>query len=358
LKFVEDFLAKAKARFSEFFKIHAPVQFRRDAEVEFLRNMPDIPYSEHDESGVLLADKILHFATGYRMIDPFDKSKLKPAAYELSVGALYSIAGKTHTLKRDTPENEIIIQPFEVVIIQTLERLNLPEFLIARWNVRVRWAYRGLLWVGAAQVDPGFKGFLACPLYNLSNEPVRLHYGDEIAVIDFVTTTSPNVTSRAYRYKPANRTRILFEDYAPNELQSALATEAKDKLDLVERSVSELKSRVDASVAVITTAIGIVVGALALFASRQMPDVVTYWSPSVMIGTLAFIAAILGYVHSLYRHLIEGKRARKFVLLELLVLALLITLVVLLLRIGLPGEQFRPRPTHPDTSGQHWRPPI
>ena len=242
------------------------------------------------------------------MIQPFFASKLKPAAYELSVGDLYSIGGKTFTLSPDRPEQEIVIKPFEVVIIQTLERLNLPEFMIARWNVRVRWAYRGLLWVGAAQVDPGYRGYLSCPLYNLSDSTVRLRRGQEIAVMDFVTTTRPTEESRRHRYDPYKRSRVLFEDYEPNELKSALATQAHERLHSVEQSVKELGARVDAAIIVIATAVGILVAGLALFVSKEYPEVVTRFSPTYLVALVALITAILAFIHSTYRHMVVERR--------------------------------------------------
>jgi deoxycytidine triphosphate deaminase len=242
------------------------------------------------------------------MIEPFSNAKLKPAAYELSVGDLYSIGGKTFTLSADRPDQEIIIKPFEVVIIQTLERLNLPEFMIARWNVRVRWAYQGLLWVGAAQVDPGYRGYLSCPLYNLSDSPVRLRRGQEIAVMDFVTTTRPNEVSRKHKYDPYKRTRVLFEDYEPNELKSALATQAQERLHAVEQSVKELGARIDAAIMVITTAVGILVAGLALFVSKEYPEVITRFSPTYLVAMVALITAILAFIHSTYRHIVTEKR--------------------------------------------------
>ena len=127
-----------------------------------LPEIPDIPDEEDASRGVLLSERIERLCTKYQMIDPFHPEKcLKPAAYELCVGSLFGKAGKTYPLK----EGDVMeIEPFDVVVIQTLETLNLPKFLIARWNLRVKWAYRGLLWVGAAQVDPGYRGFLSCPL--------------------------------------------------------------------------------------------------------------------------------------------------------------------------------------------------
>ena len=90
----------------------------------------------------LLSDQIRDYVVSGRMIEPFNPNKLKPAGYELSVGSLYSIGGKSHSLSDQLRRMRCAIKPFEVVIVQTLERLNLPIFLIARWNVRVKWASR------------------------------------------------------------------------------------------------------------------------------------------------------------------------------------------------------------------------
>ncbi|HZC22564.1 MAG TPA: hypothetical protein VE866_04435 [Candidatus Binatia bacterium] len=210
-----------------------------EVELERLRTFPDIPDEPHDEdrcTGVLLSERIERFCDKYNMIFPLNRDHLKAASYELSVGNLYGRGGTTSTLG---PGEKFTIKPFDVVVIQTLETLNLPRFLIARWNIRIRWAYRGLLWVGAPQVDPGFRGYLSCPLYNLSNKPVELTHGDPIAAMDFVMTTG--VTSAFKKYEWDKRTRILFTDYEKDKLESALLTEAAAKLTTVEGKTCQLE---------------------------------------------------------------------------------------------------------------------
>lgn len=305
----------------------APRHIRRDVEREFLESLPSAPY-EDVEPGVLLSDRVRHLATHFKLIEPFKAEKLKPAGYELSVGALYSMGGKTFRLT-DTPgDNEISISPFEVVVIQTLERLNMPEFLIARWNVRTRWAYQGLLWVGAAQVDPGFKGYLACPLYNLSDSTVLLHYGEEIAVIDFVTTTSPLTQPEHEKYKPLTRTRLLFEDYAPDKLRSALATQAKDKIEGFEKEMKEFRGRLDLIVGVTFTAIGVLAAAAGIFATKTWPADINNFTPALLVASVAVTVALLSYVHSVYEHLVSTKRRTfSFLAVQLLILFMLALLL-------------------------------
>src|SRR6266403_2283197 len=126
---------------------------------------PMVDGREHAPVGVLLSDEIEHYVRTFKMIDPFDGQRLKPAGYELTIGDEYVLGGDKKTLGTD---GQIRIPSFNVVVIKTAETINLPRFLIARWNIRVLWAYEGLLWVGGPQVDPGWVGHLFCPLYNLS----------------------------------------------------------------------------------------------------------------------------------------------------------------------------------------------
>jgi|GEM_PF-3457271 deoxycytidine triphosphate deaminase len=315
-----------------------PQRLRRDAELDHLQSLPEVPYEPDGPAGVLLSDHIERYAVRWRMIEPYNPKKLKPAAYELSVGELYSIGGQTGKLSPETGKNEIIIKPFEVVIIQTLERLNLPRFLIARWNLRVKWAYKGLLWVGGPQVDPGYQGYLFCPLYNLSDTDVRLSYGEEIAVIDFVTTTPLTSQPIEDRYKGSRR--ILFEDYEPELLQSALATRTERKLQAVETELKELRANVSTSVAIIFAAIGIIVSALALFVSRDVPEPFAYYSPTLLVSAFAVAVSFMMWGHTVYRH-IRYDKPRKFriLVLELIGLILLALIAVeLYLFRAVPGR--------------------
>src|SRR5579871_4363585 len=140
-------------------------------------------------SGVLLSDQIEDCVRKFRMIDPFKRSGLKPAAYELRIGDQYSLRGEICELKDQSGANSFVLKPFDVAVIKIHETLNLPRNIIARWNIKVSLAYEGLVWVGGPQVDPGWVGHLSCPIYNLSGHDVRLELFQEIAVMDFVLTT-------------------------------------------------------------------------------------------------------------------------------------------------------------------------
>ena len=138
---------------------------------------------------VLLDDEIEFYSKHpkYPLITPFDSNNLKPARYQLSLGPEARVGGRTYKIDESHP---LTIPPHQVAIVRSHETINLPRFLIARWNLKVDMVYKGLLWVGALQVDPGWVGYLPCPLYNLSDETVEIKYKETLFTIDFVRTTA------------------------------------------------------------------------------------------------------------------------------------------------------------------------
>ncbi len=213
--------------------------------------------------GVLLAEDIKYYSEEHKLISPFLPYRLKPAAYELSVGDECYIGGKYKKLTDDDPT--IKLEPFEVAVIKTAETLFMPRFMIARWNIRVKWAYKGLLWVGGPQVDPGYKGHLFCPLYNLSDKPVRIDKGEEIAVIDFVKTAhfdpAPKEKWRRYRSLPS---RPTIKDFGVEDFRSALSTQAAEKIDEIEQTLNLQTNRFLTFVTITFLILAILVSAISI----------------------------------------------------------------------------------------------
>jgi deoxycytidine triphosphate deaminase len=120
--------------------------------------------------GVLYSNWIRYFCdeknvpSESRLIHVFDEDKMHCAGYKLSVGDEYYLGDRHYCLPsyEYAPKSEtsdwLEIPPFQVAVVKTQEVLCIPRFLIARWNLVVKLAYKGLLWVGAAQVDPGYVG--------------------------------------------------------------------------------------------------------------------------------------------------------------------------------------------------------
>ncbi len=270
---------------------------RREKEIERLQRFPDVRVDDLERQnihGVLLADEIEFYATKYKMIEPFERENLKPAAYELTVGNEYALGGEIKELFDESGKDQIKIPAFQVVVIKTAQTVNLPRFIIARWNIRVRWAYEGLAWVGGPQVDPGYVGHLFCPIYNLSNKEVTLRLGEPIAIIDFVKTTRfKESIPKEYQYTRPPK-RVVFEDYNPDRLKSALYTEAKERIEGVSKRVDATETRIDRFTATVLTVVGVLFTALAILASsgRAVQDFARDWS------TIGFALAVIALIIS------------------------------------------------------------
>jgi len=136
--------------------------------------------------GMLSSEQIQRYVEQLQMIHPFDEAQLKPASYELTLGPLYQIDGTDRVLSQSEPILEI--PPNSIVFVATGERLVLPHYIVGRFDLQIDLIYRGLLLGTGPQVDPGFRGVLSCPLHNISDNPIRIRFGEQFAKIDFEKT--------------------------------------------------------------------------------------------------------------------------------------------------------------------------
>ncbi|HEY7337247.1 MAG TPA: hypothetical protein VH639_20320 [Bryobacteraceae bacterium] len=276
----------------------------KKAERDRLFQLPDFPQGHPDDDrGVLLSDQIQRYCQQYQLISPFDPELLKPAGYDLRVGRNYSKNGQ-HFALNDGMELEI--EPYQVAIIETYETLNMPEFLIGRWNIRVQLAYEGLLWVGGAQVDPGFRGYLCCPIYNLSTKPVALKFRGKLAMIDFVTTT-PFRDGECKSFDWRNRRMLVFPDYPPlrsgieervQKFQSSIeAAKKKTDGDLETASLDtrtklgEIHQRIDTFLALVFTVVAVLFAGLGILATAG-PGERSFVNPPAWVAAVALYFAL------------------------------------------------------------------
>lgn len=279
----------------------------KQLEIERLSALPSAPYpllpAHHREEphGILLSDQIEFYCRNYKLLHPYRDENIKAANYELRVGLNYSVGGKTYPLKLG---DVLTIPKFEVAVIEILETVNMPDFVIGRWNIRTKWAYKGLIWVGGPQIDAGFRGLLPCPIWNLSNADFSIKSGEEIAIIDFEFTTPPTAGSKVYPW--SGRSRFLFEDY--EKPRSALVTEvtaeierlksaSEENREKVEEILEQSRTRIDSVTAVMFTALGILTAAITLFATKPMTAEQYWWDPTVLwLSSATTVIALMAWV--------------------------------------------------------------
>ena len=251
-----------------------------------------------DDRGVLLSDKIEYYVNKHDMIQPFCKANLEPAGYGMRVGETYYHGCEKHRLC----EGEFLeIAPHDVVIIETTERICLPRFMIARWNIKVKLAYRGLLWVGAAQVDPGYVGHLACPIYNLSTRPVRLQRNDKLALIDFVKTT-PYDRQRSKSFPSSARgiddvaipsSGVVGIESAPFQYQERVdkvQSEYQEQVDKVQKAVDDVRTQATYYTMLVFTLLGVLFAIL--MGGGDAVTSIPRWGSLVRTGAIALSLAL------------------------------------------------------------------
>jgi len=256
------------------------------ADPEKLKCDPDSEVWRTWQGAVLLKDEIRRYCKDpIRLITPFeDKPELlKPSSYHLRLGNKYRVNGVDHEL---SDNNRILkIPQHGIAIVRTFEWVNMPGFLIGRWNLKVKVVYKGLIWVGSLQVDSGYQGFLFCPLYNLSNIEQELVYKDPIFTIDFVKTTRFDENngcelwhSKRPTYKLGDLdylrlTSAPFEQF--NKMRTDIENLRKDmnsELGTSKEHLDDFHSRIDNFQAITFTVIGILVAALAFIGVSQFGD--------------------------------------------------------------------------------------
>ncbi|NJE62343.1 dCTP deaminase [Thermococcus sp. 21S7] len=121
------------------------------------------------------------------LIEPFNEKSLQPAGYDLRVGREAYINGELIDVRG---AGKVVIPPRTYALILTLERVKLPDDVMGDMKLRSSLAREGLLG-SFAWVDPGWDGNLTLGVYNASDKPVELAYGERFVQIAFIRLEGP-----------------------------------------------------------------------------------------------------------------------------------------------------------------------
>jgi dCTP deaminase len=138
------------------------------------------------------------------VIDPFDPAGVQPSSVDLHVDAEFRVFRNNRypfidvkqeqdltELVEVKPDEPFILHPGEFVLGSTLERVSIPDDLVARLEGKSSLGRLGLLIHSTAgYVDPGWDGFLTLELSNVANLPITLYPGMKIGQISFFQLTT------------------------------------------------------------------------------------------------------------------------------------------------------------------------
>ena len=98
----------------------------------------------------------------------------------------------TELVEVEDDERPFILHPGEFVLGSTLERIRLPDDLVARLEGKSSLGRLGLLIHSTAGfIDPGWDGHVTLELSNVANLPITIYFGMKIGQLSFVQLTEP-----------------------------------------------------------------------------------------------------------------------------------------------------------------------
>jgi len=157
---------------------------------------------------VVLSDRTIaaRIADGSIGIDPYDDALLQPSSVDVRVDSRFRVfhnarypyidvkqpqEALTELVEIDGDE-PFILHPGEFVLGSTLERVTLPNDLVARLEGKSSLGRLGLLIHSTAGfIDPGFDGHVTLELSNVANLPITIYNGMKIGQISFMQMTEP-----------------------------------------------------------------------------------------------------------------------------------------------------------------------
>ena len=144
--------------------------------------------------------------SGRIVIDPFDPAAIQPSSVDLHVDDRFRVFANSRypyiDVKKEMPglteivevaePDPFILHPGEFVLGSTLERVALPDDMVARLEGKSSLGRLGLLIHSTAgYVDPGWDGYLTLELSNVANLPITIYPAMKIGQISFFRLTTP-----------------------------------------------------------------------------------------------------------------------------------------------------------------------
>jgi dCTP deaminase len=139
-------------------------------------------------------------------IEPYEEELLQPSSVDVRVDKLFRVFRNSRypfidvkqemedltELVEVDPDEAFILHPGEFVLGSTLERITLPDDLVARLEGKSSLGRLGLLIHSTAGfIDPGWDGHVTLELSNVANLPITIYYGMKIGQLSFVQLTEP-----------------------------------------------------------------------------------------------------------------------------------------------------------------------
>jgi dCTP deaminase len=175
--------------------------------------------------------------------DEFIESYLYNASYSLRLGNDYYVPTEQRNqntiIKQCSNDNGVLrVLPFSTIVFSTKETLKMPNNVIGRFDLRVRFAMQGLVLQVGTQIAPSYKGRLFGLLLNFSDKEICIPEGTELLSVEF------NYTSKVATEKPAGNPYESLVDF----INTFPATQGYGSLESFSQKMLKLQAEIETKV--------------------------------------------------------------------------------------------------------------
>lgn len=157
---------------------------------------------------MVLSDRSIReqILAGRIRIEPLDPDDIQPSSVDLHLGSRFQVFRNSRypyidpamdqvglmEMVEASIEEPFVLHPGEFVLGATVERMSLPDDIVARLEGKSSLGRLGLLIHSTAgYVDPGWEGTMTLELSNVANLPIVLTPGMAIGQVSFMGMTTP-----------------------------------------------------------------------------------------------------------------------------------------------------------------------
>jgi dCTP deaminase len=157
---------------------------------------------------MVLSDRTIReqLLAGRIRIEPVDECDIQPSSVDLHLSSRFQVFRNSRypfidptmdqkglmELVEASVEEPLVLHPGEFVLGATIERLTLPDDIVARLEGKSSLGRLGLLIHSTAgYIDPGWNGTITLELSNVANLPMVLAPGMAIGQVSFMLMTTP-----------------------------------------------------------------------------------------------------------------------------------------------------------------------
>lgn len=166
---------------------------------------------------MVLSDRSIRelIEAGKLRIDPYDALAIQPSSIDIRLDSRFRVFQHTRYSHIDPRQEQpeltelvavndgeyFVLQPGEFCLGNTLEKVSLPDDIVARLEGKSSLGRLGLvIHSTAGYVDPGFSGHLTLELSNAASLPILLYPRMKIGQLSFIKMTTP--AEKPYGSKP------------------------------------------------------------------------------------------------------------------------------------------------------------